>query len=340
MTLGVGLLALTLAAGTVVDGLQTLAGDVGDDDPAAQPASYTANLIRVLDHEDFPFTEGLEFAPDESYLLETSGAYPQGTQSYIRKVDPETGKTVGEHLTKGLVDEMGESMFGEGITSMNGKWFALTYDSKKAAEYDSNMTFVKWHPYAWQGWGLARSGSGTSFYATNSSEWLMELHPNTFEVKKAQQATCLGRPVPGINELEMVHDFMGTGKDILFGNVYETRLVLGLDPDTAHCVAVFDLSALGVVKRGESEGFHVANGIAYRKSNGNFVVTGKNWDNMFEVSLSEDVAGTASGLLADHLQAQSLLQRGQRLQQVPAATLGEQRGPRSVLRTRQRLRPR
>merc|ERR550514_1572116 len=99
----------------------------------------------------------------------------------------------------------------------------------------------------------------------------------------------------------MVPNFMGGGRDVLFGNVYMTRFVMGLDPQTAKCVAVFDLSALGRVEAGESQGYRVANGIAYRPSNGNFVVTGKNWNNMFDISIAEDPSRVAARALAGHL---------------------------------------
>merc|ERR1719387_3284118 len=89
-----------------------------------------------------------------------------------------------------------------------------------------------------------------------------------------------------------------------------TRFVLGLDPQTARCVAVFELSDLDAVEAGESQGFKVANGIAYRPSNGHFVVTGKNWRNMFEISLAEDPGGNAARALADHLGAAAALAQG------------------------------
>lgn len=313
------------AAVALVFAIAAAAAATSSDEDA--PTSYAATLVRVMEHPDQPFTEGLEFSPDESYLLETSGRYPAGVQSYIRRVDPQTGRTVGDRFTPTLpADAAGDGYFAEGIATLNGSWYTSTYDSKKAAEYDAELGFVRWHPYPWQGWGLAPRSDGAAFFATNGSEYIMELDKENFEpVASAKRATCLGHSVPGLNELEMVPNFMGGGKDVLFGNVYMTRFVMGLDPQTAKCVAVFDLSSFGTVEADESQGFHVANGIAYRPSNGNFVVTGKNWDNMFEVSIAEDPLAGAVGQLQEKLSSLSLLQEKGRLSRVSGRRLATSR---------------
>ena len=51
-----------------------------------EPRGYTARRLRTLPHEGEPFTQGLEVV-DEDTLIETSGAYPAGTQSLIRGPD-------------------------------------------------------------------------------------------------------------------------------------------------------------------------------------------------------------------------------------------------------------
>merc|ERR1719161_2308618 len=67
-----------------------------------------------------------------------------------------------------------------------------------------------------------------------------------------------------------------------------TRLVLLIDPASGQCTGVMSLAGPGLeaVKDEEASGYHVANGLAYNKNTSRFIVTGKNWQNMYEISLS------------------------------------------------------
>merc|ERR1740121_1588700 len=114
----------------------------------------------------------------------------------------------------------------------------------------------------------------------------------------------MGKRVKGLNELEMVTDFAGSGPALL-GNVINTRSVIAIDPETMICKGVFHLEDLEPKFAGETYGMHVANGIAYRKSTGSFFVTGKNWEFMYEINVSKP-SGAGEGwralkLLKGHL---------------------------------------
>jgi len=264
------------------------------------PKSYAVTKVRAIPHDGTPWTQGLEFS-DDGRLVETSGDYPFGTGSYVRLVDMDTGMT-----TRKITDGLDRPIFIEGLSELDGRWFASTYEDHVALEYDNDFNFVKTHPFPWQGWGLTRSPDRKSFIATNSTEYVLTLEPGSFNLRSMKPATCLGQRVPGLNELEMVDDFLGQGPALL-GNVIDTRLVLVLDPNSAVCTGAFHLHGLEPERKDEAQGNHVANGIAYNKQSGNFWVTGKNWDSMFEVSLDEDVGaaldgdGSAMDMLAKHL---------------------------------------
>jgi len=259
------------------------------------PRSYRLEVIRTFPHEGLPFTQGLEIHSDGHHLVETSGSYPTGTESYIRILDPATGKTV-RSLKDGL-----EGRFIEGIVQTeNGHWFASTYTDKTAVEYDSNLNKIAEHTYPHMGWGLTRTPNGESFLATNSSEHILTLQKNTFEVLDSKVVTCMGKRVSGLNELEMLDDFMGLGPTIL-GNVYLSRLVLAVNPATGECIGAFDLNVLGVTETSEAAGFHAANGLAYNKSSGTLYATGKNWDTMYEVRILDDPQGITLPALSRHL---------------------------------------
>lgn len=283
--------------------------DVPAEHVPAMPQSFGVHLVRDIEHVGSPFTQGLEFTADGELLVETSGSYPFGTLSFVRTLDPKTGE-VKFRTTVGLDDSAAPSgRFIEGITqlevSSESHWFASTYTDRVVIEYDQELNKVGEHDFPFMGWGLTRNGDGSAFVATNGSAHVMELQLRAaggFEVGSVKTATCFGRDVREINELEMVDDFMGRGPALL-GNLYRSRVVLVLDPDTMRCTGAFHLEGLGAEASGERFGTHVANGIAYNKHTGNFIVTGKNWKQMFEISVEEEPAhgSRALELLAHRL---------------------------------------
>lgn len=260
------------------------------------PKSFSATLLHQLPHINKPFTQGLEFDTQKKELVETSGAFPEGTQSYIRGVDPQSGETTW------TTQEGFNGGFAEGIVQngAQGHWFTSLYRTGKLLEYDSSMKYVQDHPYYYEGWGLTASVDRLTFLATNGSSQMMTLAPSTLELVNSRPATCMGKVVPKLNELEMVRDFFGQGRAALMGNIYTTRMVLILDPQTMDCIGVLDLSGLPEpMIPEEALGYHVANGIAYNPYSGTFFVTGKNWEYMFEIRIQEDETATNTLELLD-----------------------------------------
>lgn len=262
--------------------------------PAAQPAElhratgqaadYLVTRVRRLKHEGAPWTQGLEFS-DNGMLVETSGDYPAGVGSFVREVDPKTG-VPRRTVTEGLKDASGRTLFVEGITERGGHWYATTYQDNIAVEYDANFQVVGRHPYNHVGWGLSRSADGQAFLATNGSEYVMQLSPQTWQLQGVKMATCQGKRLEGLNELEMVEDFDGSGP-ALIGNLINTRLVMVMSPHTMACTGVFHLEDLEPKRSNEPFGYHIANGVAYDARSKTFFVTGKNWESIYEIKVSK-----------------------------------------------------
>jgi len=311
---------LAAAAGATVQGArgratgarrERLAGDSTDNQSFLQiraadeeePLSCAVELLRKLPHVGQPFTQGLELTAD-GQLVETTGDYPPGVGSFVRTVDPHSGSEASRTI-QGLRQRPlpASPVFLEGITELGGHWFASTYEDNVLLEYDSSFQYLKSHAFPYEGWGLTHSVDGKFLFATNSTEYVMTLDAKTFDTVDTKTVTCLGKRVPGLNELEMVPDFLGRGPAIV-GNIIYTRLVLAVDPATARCFAVFQLAGGGLERQRSDEryGYHVANGIAFNRQSGTFFVTGKNWRNMFEVRVTEDPhRGTALEALRQHL---------------------------------------
>jgi glutamine cyclotransferase len=249
-------------------------------------------MLRRFEHPHAPWTQGLEFSSD-GRLVETCGDFPTGVGSFVRVLDPESGK-LQRSISDGLVDEAGKSRFIEGIVEREGRWYATTYHDKLAIEYDNDFKVVGTHRYPFNGWGLAVSSNGQSFLATNGTEYVMSLRVGTWELESTRVAHCMGRRIVGLNELEMVEDLAGTGPALL-GNVVNTRLVLAMDPKTMTCTGVFHLEDTEPVEQNERAGYHVANGIAYNKKARSFFITGKNWKSMYEVDISKTSSSMSSG---------------------------------------------
>lgn len=279
----------------------------------AKPMDFGVKVVREMQHAGKPWTQGLEFTEEGDAVIETSGSFPPGTASFVRMLDAQTGRELSKTTAGFDHGANGHPRFAEGITQLgsgpDSHWFASTYTDNVVVEYDQDFKMVAEHQFPFEGWGLVRNADSTAFFATNGSAHVMELAPDNFAVKSVKTARCHNQDVPEINELEMVQNFMGRGPALL-GNVMGTRLVIVLDPSSMHCIGAFHLEILGNVQKAESFGLHVANGIAFNKQTGNYIVTGKNWDRMYEISLEagepsdDDDDNSDSGaleLLAIHL---------------------------------------
>eukprot|EP00438_Fugacium_kawagutii_P033384 Skav211630 [mRNA] locus=scaffold2262:63441:68705:+ [translate_table: standard] len=274
---------------------------------ATEPVQFRATKLRTLVHEGAPFTQGLEFVDDDT-LIETSGAFPSGTPSFIRFIDINVG-TTKQNVTSGL-----DGRFAEGVAKAKNGWLVTTWSDHKALRYGPSLNLVAEEEYPWQGWGFAHDTKDDKFLATDGSTQMMRLNAETLELEEKKAVTCMGKEVPGMNELEYVEDFADQGP-VLFGNIYRTRFVLGVDPKTFNCKCVFDLDGFGEQPASESMGFHVANGIAYLPKSKNFIVTGKNWEEMFEISLEEETGDGSADKLNKWLETHN---NGGVLMQIPS----------------------
>lgn len=98
--------------------------------------------------------------------------------------------------------------------------------------------------------------------------------------------TSQGTPVRFINELEVVGD-------LIYGNVLPLNVVIEIDKKTGTLTNVYDFKELFNIQMKQVEQSHtywdrtnnVMNGIAYRAETGNLLLTGKNWNFIFEVKL-------------------------------------------------------
>jgi glutamine cyclotransferase len=240
-----------------------------------QPKSLKYTIVNTYPHDIEAYTQGLEFYRDTLYEGTGNGQGASGKRgiSSLRKTDYRTGKVYKKV-------ELAEQFFGEGITILNNKVYQLTWQNNEGYVYNAD-TFNKektfQYPEQMEGWGLTTDGK--VLYMTDSSETIHLLDPETFKELDHINVYSLENKIKAVNELEWID-----GK--IYGNVYQKDAIAIINPKTGAVEGIINLADLEkkITKLPDTD---VLNGIAYNPKTKTIFVTGKNWDKMFEIKVSE-----------------------------------------------------
>jgi glutamine cyclotransferase len=234
------------------------------------PEIYTYNIINTYPHDAKAYTQGLEFY--NGFLYEGTGR--QG-ESYIRKVDLETGKVLQQK-------ELDPQYFGEGITIFNNKLYQLTWKSGIGFIYNLE-TFEQEKEFKYtksrEGWGLTNDGK--NLIKTDGTERIWFLNPETLLEENYIEAYTNKRKVENLNELEYING-------LIYANVWQQNSILIVNPTNGKVEGVANLNSLKDLISKEQrleESDDVLNGIAYDKENKRIFVTGKHWGKLYEIEL-------------------------------------------------------
>ena len=232
-----------------------------------EPKLLKYTIVNTYPHDTASFTEGLEFYKDTLY--ESTG---QNGTSYLRKYDYKTGK-----IFKQI--DLDAQYFGEGITIINNKIYQLTYQEKTGFIYNADTwklekTFV--YDKDIEGWGMTNDGK--YIYQTDKTEKIWKMNPETQKMIDYVNVYSGSFKIKSINELEWVN-----GK--IYTNVWQKELIAVVDPKTGAVEGILDMSGLRKFINAEPTDF--LNGIAYNPKTKTIFVTGKNWNKMFEIKVSE-----------------------------------------------------
>ena len=211
------------------------------------------------------FTQGLEFRGGQLY--ESTGSVGGTTQLNLIALD---GKVT-------TLADRGPRVFGEGLTIVNDEIVQLTWQNHAVFVYGLDGKLKRQMRNPRDGWGL--SNDGTSLLFTDGGALLYYADPKTFGISKSVKIRSGATDVEAVNELELVN-----GK--LYGNIFTTRAIVRLDPQTGCIDAVADLSILWELmtpneRASTNSHDNVLNGIAYDANTGLFYVTGKRWRVIF-----------------------------------------------------------
>jgi glutamine cyclotransferase len=232
-----------------------------------EPKLLNYTVLNTYPHDIASFTEGLEFYKDTLY--ESIGLYKS---SKLLKTDYKTGR-----IYKSL--KLDDRYFGEGITFINNKIYQLTWQEKTGFIYNANTwklekTFT--YDKDIEGWGMTNDGK--YIYQTDKTEKIWKMDPETQKMVDYVNVYSGDSKIPSINELEWIN-----GK--IYCNVWQKDAIAVVNPNSGAVEGILDMSGLRkLIQYPKAE---VLNGIAYNPKTKTIFITGKNWDKMFEIKVSE-----------------------------------------------------
>jgi glutamine cyclotransferase len=241
--------------------------DTAPSTAVAPPANINYNIVATYPHDTSSFTQGLEWL--ENTLYEGTGL--EG-QSRVMKVDVNSGRA-------SQTIPLDPSLFGEGITVLDGKIYQLTWQNHKVFVYDA-ASLKKLQELTWEheGWGITNNGKDLIISTGSSNLYIVD--PQSFKVKNIVGVTDNNGPVGNLNELEFVDGSV-------YANIYLTDYIVRINPSNGQILGKINLSGL-LEKSGKAydpQTTDVLNGIAYNPTRKTFYITGKKWPVLFEVKL-------------------------------------------------------
>ena len=234
-----------------------------------QPKLLKYIIINTYPHDTEAYTQGLEFCKDTLYESTGSG---NNCKSFLRKYNYKTGKIFKQ-------TDLDPMYFGEGITIINNQIFQLTWQNKTGFIYNAD-TWKLEKTFAYdkdiEGWGMTNDGK--YIYQSDGTEKIWTMNPTNQKMMSYVNVYSANSKIKSINELEWIN-----GE--IYANIYQKDAIAVVNPENGAVEGILDLSALRKsIKFPQAE---VLNGIAYNPKTKTIFVTGKQWDKMFEIKVSE-----------------------------------------------------
>ena len=258
-------ISFAVAAISLLDGNVSCSGKTDPQpDVTVAPPKLPPKLLGSLPHDSTSFTQGLFFR--KGRLYESTGLYGKST---IRLLDTAGSVLLNRPLSKGF--------FAEGCAFFGGRIFQITWKEQRCFVYSpKELLPVDTLSYAGEGWGL--SGNDTFLVMSNGSDTLY-FRNSHFGLLRKLPVSNGGTALERLNELEYARGY-------IYANVWFSDFIFEINPESGNVERIIDCSEL-VAREDPGSNEQVLNGIAYDPASDRFYVTGKNWKNIFVVSIPE-----------------------------------------------------
>lgn len=242
----------------------TSAGSTQPDAAGADdnPQYLRAEVVARHPFDEASFTQGLE-VDQRGHLLVSTGQTGQ-SRIYRRDMD-------GRELQSADLDR---EFFGEGITRVGPTIWQLTWRDHVAVRRDAE-TLEETGRVSWpgEGWGICAL-TDQLLVASDGSPQVRLLDAAT--LREVSRTTVGGTtPIAGLNELECVNGEV-------YANVFLTDQIVGFDPHSGRVLAHIDAS--GLPNNAKPDVDNVLNGIAHLPGTDRFLLAGKRWPDLYEVT--------------------------------------------------------
>jgi glutamine cyclotransferase len=227
------------------------------------PLNYTYEVVKVYPHDQNAFTEGLVI--EKGVLYESTGLYGNST---LRRVELETGNVL-------QIYALPNQFFGEGITVFGDRIIQLTWQDHKGFVYDKHsFDLLREFSYPTEGWGITNDGN--QLIMSDGTANLYFLDPETFQKVGQVEVRDGNASVTNLNELEYINGEV-------YANIWLTDKIAIINPQTGQVKAWIDLTGIYTQENNDPNG--VLNGIAYDAEGDRLFVTGKMWQQLFQIKL-------------------------------------------------------
>ncbi len=224
------------------------------------PKTYTYKIVNTYPHDTAAFTEGLVF--DKGVLYESTGK-----SSSLRRVNLESGVVLQEI-------NLPSEYFGEGLTVVKDSLVQLTWENHVGFVYDkATFDLLGNFSYSTEGWGLTYDGN--RLIMSDGTSNLYFLDPATFQKVGQVNVHDGNSSVTEINELEYING------DV-YANIWLQQKIAIINPQTGTVKGWIDLT--GIYQSNNID--DVLNGIAYDTQNNRLFITGKDWPNLYQITIT------------------------------------------------------
>ena len=240
-------------------------------------------LEKILDrkNDNKTYTQGLFFSKDHKSIFESGGLY---YESSIIELEYPSLKMIKKTNLK-------SNYFGEGISQCGNYIYQLTWRENIILKYDLNLNLIEeinLDNKMREGWGLSNSDKKNELLATDGSEkiYRLDCNNNLKVISKIFVKKNNGEFLYQLNDLIYANGFV-------YVNIYYEDKIAKVNLKNGLVDKIYDLGKIidyemknGILNSRNYNSGNVLNGIAYNSEKNNFLITGKKWKFMYEISFN------------------------------------------------------